>query len=145
MVCVRARKKTLRNPFVSAIREVATPEVATAHVDADDDFPGTPSKRAIYRIDVALDQCIGIAARARNPVTDRRITQQRTGDLVDLQVLAARRNQFCDLLPKHADEVGEEPIDIAIGGAVRKIGKPQKVHRGRRWQRDLWRDGSDSA
>src|SRR5262245_13334717 len=118
MVCVRARKKPLRHPFVSAIREMATPEVAAAHVDADDDTAGTASDRGINRIDVALDQHIGIAARDRNPVADHRIAQQRASDLVNLQVAAARRNQLCDLLPKHADEIGEEPIDIAIGGAI---------------------------
>src|SRR5262245_24297586 len=145
MVRVRAHEKTLRNPFVSAVCEVATPEVAAAHVDADDDLPGTPSERAIDRIDVVLDQRIGIAACDRNPVADRRIAHQRTSDLVDLQVPTARRDQLCDLLLKHADEIGEEPIDVAIGGTVGKVRKPQKVHRGRRRQRDLWRDRSDSA
>jgi hypothetical protein len=38
-------------------------------------------------------------------------------------------------LLKHADEIGEEQIDVAIGGAVGKVGKPQKVHRGWRRQR----------
>src|SRR5262249_16354589 len=145
MVRVRARKKTLRNPFVSAVCQVATPEVAAAHVDADYDLIGTPGERAINRINVALDQRIGIAARDRNPVADRGIAQQRTSDLVDLQVPTARRDQLCDLLLKHADEIGEELIDIAVGSAVRKVGKPQKVHRGGRRQRDLWRDGSNSS
>src|SRR5262249_55053779 len=97
------------------------------------------------RIDVALDQRVGVAARARNPVADRRIAQQRTSDLVDLQIPTARRHQLRDLLPKYADEIGEETIGIAIGAAVGKVGKPQKVHRGRCRQRDLWRDGSNSA
>ena len=94
MICVRAREKTLRNPVVSAIGEVTPPEVAAAHVDADDDLAGTASERAIDRIGVALDQRIGVAARGRNPIADRRIAQQCTSDLVDLQVPTARRDQF---------------------------------------------------
>src|SRR5215813_764260 len=101
MVCVDPRKKSLRNPFVSAIREVATPEVAATHMDTADDVPRTASESAINRIDVALHQRIGIAARDCNPVADSRIAQQRTSDLVDLQIPAARRDEVCDLLPKH--------------------------------------------
>src|SRR5262249_61712265 len=126
-----------RNPVVSAISEVTPSEVATAHVDADDDLTGPASERAIDRIDVALDQRIGVAAGGRNPVADREIAQQCTSDLVDLQIPTARSDQLCDLLPKHADEIGEEPIHVAIGGAGGKAGKPQEGPGGRRQHPDL--------
>jgi len=124
MVCLRLGKKTLRNPFVSAIGEMAAPKVAAAHVDADDHVVGTCTDCSIHRMDVPLDQRIGIAAGAHNSVADRRIAQQRTRDLVDLNVLAARRQQICDFLAKDAYEIGEKPVDISVGGAVGKIGKP---------------------
>src|SRR5262249_38537548 len=62
MVRLRARKKALRDPFVTTVRDVTPPEIAAAHMDADHDLAGTPSERGVDGIDVTLDQRIGVAA-----------------------------------------------------------------------------------
>ena len=114
-------------------------------MDADDDVGRAARDRAVDGVDVALDQRVGIAARARNLVADRGIAEQRDRDLVDLQVAAAGLHQVGDLLREHGDEIGEEALGIGIGAARGEVGEPQEVHgRGRR-QRDLGRDAGGVA
>ena len=120
MIGAGAREEALGHPLVAALGEIVAPEIAAAHVDADDDVGRAGRDRAVDGIDIALDQRVGIAARARDPVADRGIAEQRNGDLVDLQVAAAGLHQVGDLLREHGDEIGEEAIGIGIGAARRR-------------------------
>src|SRR5262249_52933689 len=140
----RAKKRSATDSYPPSARW-RLPEVAAAHMDADDDIVRTGRDRVIDGIDIALDQRIGIATGARNLVADRAIAQQRNGDLVDLQVATARLRQVRDLLLKHADEIGEKAINVGIGRAIGEVGKAQEVHGRWRRQRDLRGDARGSA
>src|SRR5262249_45407373 len=51
----RAKKRSATQ-VVPALGEMAAPEIAGAHVNADDDLPGAGLHRTIDRVGVALDQ-----------------------------------------------------------------------------------------
>src|SRR5262249_61770836 len=101
--------------------------------------------RAVGRIDVAVDQVVGVATAGGDLVAEITIAEQRNGDLVELDVAAAGLHEIGDLLREHGGEIGEECLRVGIGGAVGEIGEAQEVHGRRRRQRDLGGGGGGVA
>ena len=128
MVCVRAREEALGDNLVSAFRQIVALEIATAHVDSNTGLGRTRRDAGVEGIDVAVDQRLRIAARARHLRADGRIAEERDRNLIDLYVAAARRDEVSDLLLEYRHQIGEEAIDVGIRAVGGKILQPQKVH-----------------
>ena len=76
--------------FVSAGREVMALEVAAAHVHADTTLEARRHDRIVERVDIKLDQSVGILAYAFHHLADCRVAQLGDRDLVELDIPASR-------------------------------------------------------
>jgi hypothetical protein len=63
-------------------------------VDADHDVLRAGRDGPVDGVDIKVDQLVGIAARGLDLVPDGGVAKERNGDLVDLQVAAARRDKL---------------------------------------------------
>ena len=88
---------------------------------------GQAATAPLSAVDIAIDQRVGIAAARASTLS--RIAgshKQRDGDLVELDVAAAGRDQLGDLLREDRDQIGEERIDIRVGPRSAKSEKRRK-------------------
>ena len=80
MVDIGAGEEAFGHGFVASLAEISPAEISTAHMHADVNSAGQSASAAVDGIDVAIDQRIGIAARAldlRPDGADRRAARWR--------------------------------------------------------------------
>ena len=113
-------KKRSATRLIAACAKIVTLEVAAAHVHADSDFGWARRDGLIDAVDIEIDQCVRIAARPLDLIADRRIAQQRHRDFVELDITAASRGEFADLLPEDRGEISKERFNVRISRRAAK-------------------------
>ena len=103
-------------------------EVAAAHMHADGNFGRARRNGLVDAIDIEIDQSIRIVARPRDLIANCRIAQQGHRDFVKLDITAASRGEFADLLPEDRGEISKERFDVCISRRRGKIGTTIKMH-----------------
>jgi hypothetical protein len=129
----------LGHRLVTAFRQIVAAEIAPAHVDADQHIHGHTRNGIVDRLDIEIDELVGVLARGLHFGADGRIAQHGDRHLVELHVAAACPREIRDLLTVDLCEVGKEGARIRIDGRVGKIGAAIKMHGGGRRHGDLAR------
>src|SRR5205807_1513276 len=110
-----------------ALGEVTAPKIAAAHVNADGHVGRPVRDRLVDRLDVELDERIGIAAGSSDLFADYGIAQHRDRDLVELDVAASGGGERGDLLGIGFCEIGEERGCVRIDPGRTKVGAAVEV------------------
>ncbi len=131
MINVGIGEETLGHRCVAASAKIVALEIAAAHMNADHHVGRTRGHSLVDAVDVEVYERVGFCARARDLLPDRRVAQQRNGDLVELDITAARFREFANFLLIHSSQVGEEPVGVVTRreqpeeGAVAELRGPR--------------------
>ncbi len=98
---------------------------------------GRPADGFIDRVDVEIDQAIGVLPVAFHLLAHRWIAEHGQRHLVELHVSRAGIRQLGDLLAIDAGEVDEEVAQAVVEASVGIARAAVEVHRRRRGQRHL--------
>ncbi len=84
-------------------------------------------------LDIEIDERVGLLSGSGDALANCRIAEHGDGNLIELDIAAARRAKIGDLGAIDGGEVGEEMARVGIDGGVAEVGAAVEMHgRGRR-------------
>jgi hypothetical protein len=85
--------------------------------------------RFVDRVDIEIDEFVGILTDRLHFIADRGVAEHRDRDLVELHIFAACFGKVGDLLLKHLAKIAEEGLRIGIDLGGGEIAAAIKMHR----------------